>query len=159
MHHLQVIVPLSLVYLAITGNLEWRNLIMAILIATGISLLLRPKPRRLEWRRLPGALAAVMKFIPILLGDMMRSGAQVARIVLTPSLPIKPGIVAIPSQCDNPLGTALSAHAMSMTPGELVVAIDEAGMMYTHCLDIDNIEQNTSAAQTQRRELLEKMLI
>ena len=33
------------------------------------------------------------------------------------------------------MATALSAHAVSLTPGELVVEIDDEGVMYTHCLD------------------------
>jgi multicomponent Na+:H+ antiporter subunit E len=80
-------------------------------------------------------LLATVQYIFILLVDIMRNGLQVARIVLTPSLPIKPGIITIPSHCDTELGTALTAHAITVSPGELVVEVGEDGTMYTHCLD------------------------
>jgi hypothetical protein len=60
------------------------------------------------------------------------SGALVprSRLVLDPALPVKPGIIAIPSDCDLGLAADLSAHAITLAPGEKAVEIGRDGTMY-----------------------------
>jgi multicomponent Na+:H+ antiporter subunit E len=117
------------------------------MIVTGITKLIRPRRFSIDWHRLPSSVSALVLYLVILVYDVIASGIQVARIVLDPALPIKPGIVAIPSQCDSEMGTALSAHAITLAPGEMVVEIDERGVMYTSCLDAANSEKYTEDAQ------------
>jgi multicomponent Na+:H+ antiporter subunit E len=101
----------------------------------------------------------LVRYLAILAADVVKSGIGVARIVLDPALPIKPGIITIPSCCESELGSALSAHALSITPGELVIGIDEAGVMYTHCLDATHSAEYTAQAQAMRRDLLSKIFV
>lgn len=155
---LQVAVPLFLVYLALTGNADPANLAVGALIAVGISLL-RPKMNLplINLKRLPQFLWAGMRYLAVLAGDVVRGGLSTARIVLDPNLPINPGIIAIPSGTRSELGTALSAHAISLSPGEMVVAIDDEGVMYTHCLNVNDSEKMVASAQTLRKNLLSRM--
>ncbi len=157
MSYLKLIVPLLLLYLALSANLAPANIVTGALIAVGITLLLRPTGRPLELHRLPGTLWAVARYLLILALDVVKSGLNVARIVLTPSLPIRPGIVAIPSLCQSELATALSAHAITITPGEMVIEIDDSGTMYTHCLDATMADTYRAEAQRLRRELLHRI--
>jgi multicomponent Na+:H+ antiporter subunit E len=120
-------------------------------------LLLRPQPGRTDLRRLPGGVWSAIRYVVILIVDVLKSGIGVARIVLDPALPIRPGIIAIESGCETELGTAISAHAISITPGELVLGIDEAGVLYVHCLDATRSAESATAAQKQRRELLSRI--
>ena len=83
---------------------------------------------------------------------------MVAKLVWSPKLKIQPAIVAIPSGCDSELATALSAHATSVAPGELVVEIDEDGVMYTHILDVTHSSEYKDQAQLIRRDLLSKII-
>jgi multicomponent Na+:H+ antiporter subunit E len=154
MRYLWVTLGLLPIYLALTANLEVGNILTGGLIAFGIALLLRPGASPIGVRRLPGALLAVLQYMGLLMIELIGSGLQVARIVLSPSLPIRPGIVAIPSGTDSELATALSAHAISVTPGELVVEIGADGVMYTHCLDAAQAAEARQTAQRQRRDLL-----
>ncbi len=157
-HTLQFSVPLFLVYLALTGNVEPANLVVGALVAVGISLL-RPKMDLplIHWRRLPQFLWAGIRYLFIVAGDVIRGGLSTARIVLDPNLPINPGIIAIPSGTQSELGTALSAHSISLSPGEMVVAIDDEGVMYTHCLNVDDSERMVADAQNLRKSLLSRM--
>ena len=157
MRQLRLIIPVWLLYLALTANLEWSNLIVGFLLAVGIASLLQVQPYSTNWRRLPIALWATIRYIINLIGDLIVSGIQVARIVLDPKLPIQPGIIAIPSDCESDLATALSAHAITLTPGEMVVEIDEKGVMYTHCLDASQASAHVADAQQMRRNLLQKI--
>ena len=157
MYNLLLIVPLLLVYLELSSNFELSNLIVGLLIVTGILLFIRPRRRPMAWRRLPSAFIALIKYVVILAYDLIISGIQVARIVLDPALPIKQGIVAIPSESESELGMALSAHAITLTPGELVIEMDEQGVMYTSCLDTTKSEKYVAEAQKMRMDLLEKI--
>jgi multicomponent Na+:H+ antiporter subunit E len=113
----------------------------------------------MDLRRLPAAAWAVVRYIAILAADVVKSGIGVARIVLDPALPIRPGIVAIDSGCDSEWGAALSAHAISITPGELVIGISQDGILYTHCLDATHSAEYAAEAQTMRRDLLSKIVV
>jgi multicomponent Na+:H+ antiporter subunit E len=152
-----MIAGLWLVYLALTANLEPSNLVLGLLVATGLTLLLRPPPGRFELRRLPRALVALGRYLFVVFVDAIKSGLIAARLVLDPALPVKPGIIAIPSDCDSELATALSAHAITLAPGEMVVEIGKDGTMYAHALDATRAAEYVEEAQELRRELLRKI--
>lgn len=155
--YVRIIIPLLIIYLALTSNLELSNVLLGMVVALAVALLIGPQRHPYELRRLPAALLATGQYVLILLVDIMKNGLQVARIVLTPSLPIKPGIISIPSHCDTELGTALSAHAITVSPGELVVEVGEDGTMYTHCLDATDSDVKAAEAQKMRVNLLRKI--
>ena len=156
--YLRWIVALALVYLALTSNLEPSNIVVGLLLAGGVVALIRPPRRPTQPRRPLRSVVASARYVLTLGYDMVVSGVQVARIVLSPSLPIRPGIVAIPAETNTDLGIALSAHAVSLTPGELVVEIDDDHMMYTHCLDATHAETYIKDAHDLRIELLNEIV-
>jgi multicomponent Na+:H+ antiporter subunit E len=159
MHYARLILILLVLYLALTGNLQFGNIVLGTMVAVAATLLVRPEPSATDLRRLPVAIWALLRYMAILAGDVVKSGVGVARIVLDPKLPIRPGIIAIDSGCSSELGSALSAHAISITPGELVIGIDDQGVMYTHCLDATHSAEYTAQAQSMRRELLSKIFV
>ena len=154
-----MVFSLWIVYLALTANLEFSNLLLGLLIAIGLTLLIRPRRQRIELRRLPEAILAFGQYLLILIYDVIKSGLAVARILLDPALPVKPGIVAIPSGCKSELATALSAHAITLAPGEMVIEISKDGVMYTHTLDVTRASEYVADAQRMRRRLLGKIFI
>jgi multicomponent Na+:H+ antiporter subunit E len=157
MYYLLIIVPLLFVYLELSSNFELSNIIVGLIIVPGIVKLIRPRRLPTDWRRLPSSVFALVRYLVKLVYDVTASGIQVARIVLDPALPIKPGIVSIPSDCESEMATALSAHAITLAPGEMVVEIDEKGVMYTSCLDTTNSEKYVENAQKIRKDLLQKI--
>lgn len=158
MYRIRAIFALTLVYLALTANLEPLNLIVGVLVATAVTFLLPSSQIAMRWQDWPTAVWAFLRYVLILTWDLFVSGMQVARIVLSPKIDIAPGIIAIPSETDSELATALSAHAITLTPGELVVEIGEEGIMYTHVLDVSKAEEAIANAQMKRKDLLEKIL-
>jgi len=157
MYYLLIIVPLLFVYLELSSNFELSNIIVGLMIVTGIVKLIRPRRLPTDLRHLPSSVFALMRYLVKLLYDVIASGIQVARIVMDPALPIKPGIVSISSGCESEMGTALSAHAITLAPGEMVVEMDEKGVMYTSCLDTTNSEKYIEDAQKIRNDLLQKI--
>ncbi len=159
MYYTRAVILLTLAYLALTSNLEPLNIVVGLLVSVIVVALIRPQPHALQWRQLPGTLIALLRYVVILAYDLIVSGLQVARIVLDPKMPIKPGILAIPAKTESEIAQALNAHAITLTPGEIVVEMAEDGTMYTHCLDAAESEKLVSEAQELRTELLEKILL
>ena len=157
MRYVWTAIPLCLIYLALTANFSLNNIIVGFLVCLIIAYLSDAPVTRLSLRRLPGALAALFVYIIVIFYDLILSSLWVARIVLDPKLPIKPGIIAVPSGSTSEYAEALSAHAITLTPGELVVEMDEHGVMYTHSLDATHPEDDARAAQQQRKNLLERI--
>lgn len=157
MYNLFIIISLTFVYLELSTNFEFSNLIAGLLISVGINILIRPRRYATNWRRLPSTVFAILRYIGKLMKDLIASGIQVTRIVMDPRLPIKPGIVAVPLECESELEAALSAHSITLTPGEMVVEMDEKGVMYTNFLDDTHAEQYVLEAQEMHRNVLHKI--
>lgn len=152
-----MIIGVWLVYLALTENLELSNLVLGLLVAAGLTRLMQPPRAEFALRRLPRAVVAIGRYLSVVILDVVRSGIGAARIVLDPALPIKPGIITIPSGIDSELATALSAHAITLAPGEMVVEIGDDGTMYTHALDATRAAEYVADAQEMRRALLREI--
>lgn len=149
---------ISVLYLALTADFSVGNLLVGVLLSFGLAWLVHPSKERVSWQSFPRRAWYFARYILLLVSDIILSGVGVARVVLTPSLPINPGIIAIPTHCKSDVAQALSAHALTVTPGEMVVAIGEDGTMYTHCLDATHGQEVILEAQRLRRELLEKIV-
>lgn len=158
MQRIWITLILFVVYLVLSGNITAPNLVVGALIALGVSRLLPPRQgARFNWRRIPTFLWALFRYIFVVIWDVLKGGITTARIVLSPKMPLKTGIIAIPSGSKSELGTALGAHATTLSPGELVVAMDNEGVMYTHCLNVDNSKKYVADAQALRNDLLQDM--
>lgn len=159
MRRIQIAIPIFLAYLALSGNVMPSNLVIGALAALGISALLPVENEPfIPWRRIPRFLWALMRYLIIVGKDILEGGLFTARLVLDPRLPIYPGIIAIPVGSTSELGEALSAHAISLSPGELVVEMDDEGTLYVHCLDVEKSAQYAEQAQMLRQGLLREML-
>jgi multicomponent Na+:H+ antiporter subunit E len=157
MRYLPFILFIAIIYLFLTSNLEILNIILGLIISLGITILLKPEIKAYSWRNIPTALFAIIHYIFILIWDIIQGGIMVAKLAVSPKLGIKPAIISIPSGCETELAKALSAHAISISPGELVIEIDENGIMYTHVLDVRKSGEYRKQAQQIRSELLRKI--
>ena len=158
MRIMQTFLPLFVVYLLLTSNIHPLNLVMGALVSLLVAWLSPPHDLPpFSFRRLPGFFVALARYMWVVTTDVVKGGISTARIVLNPKT-LNPGIIAIPSGATSELATALSAHAITLSPGEMVVAIDEDGVMYTHCLNVEDSARMVADAQSLRKNLLSKMV-
>lgn len=82
-------------------------------------------------------IAAPHRRIPYLLwlgGQVANANVQVVKLALRPKLAITPALVRIPSTAASPLGLAVFANSITLTPG--TVSVDaEADFILVHALD------------------------
>lgn len=157
--HARLAGPLAVVYLCLTNNLQPSNLVAALLISSAAAAVVRPPPWPVRVSQVPRAVAYALVYVLLLLIDIAKSGWNVTRRVLSPALPIEPGIIPISAQTHAEVIVAFSAHGITVTPGEMVVAIDPKGTMYTHCLDLPASSASAADAQTTRRRRLEAFIL
>ena len=70
---------------------------------------------------------------------MLKANLNVARIVLTPKLPINPGIVEFETKLTNPYAKMVLANSITLTPGTFTVDII-GDRFYIHWLDVTVVE-------------------
>ncbi len=118
----------------------------------------------LRLRSAPKQLYNLLVYVVFLASEVLFSGLKVARIVLMPSLPIQPGISKINTQdaSEDELISAISAHGITITPGELVVDFEETSedglLMIVHSLNIETSAQNLDDDQRIRLKRVKGIL-
>lgn len=67
--------------------------------------------------------------------EVVKSSLDVARIVLSPSLPISPQVVKIQASCTHPVDQAILANSITLTPGTLALDVYK-GKIIVHALTV-----------------------
>lgn len=156
--NLRVIAPLTLLYIALTNNIEPLNWVLGLLVATGITALIQPQLDEIRWGNVPNAILAALTFFYVSLRDLVLSSIQLSILLVKPQVEINQGIFPLDAETEFESAAILSAHAITLTPGEMVIDIDENGVLHTHALDIDEAKATEPAAQKQRAETLERFI-
>ncbi len=99
-----------------------------------------------EFRATPAAFVAGFKYYGYFLSALVKSNIRVAGIVISPSLPINPGIVKIRTGLKSRMGRLMLANSITLTPGTLTVELN-GEWLYIHCVTVDSadIEEATAA--------------
>lgn len=94
---------------------------------------LRPDaPRLARW-------GAVARLGLVVLGDIVKSNLQVARLILGPEHRIQPRFVWLPLSIRDPHGVVALAGIITMTPGTLSADLDDDRRhLLIHALDVDD---------------------
>jgi len=84
------------------------------------------------------------RYFPWLLKEILVANLHVARIILTPGLPISPIVVHYRSSQKTDLGRALYANSVTLTPGTITTGIqgDELEVHSLTWVDVDGREED-----------------
>lgn len=154
-----VSVIIGVVWTVITGRVTLESFLVGCVVGLGINFL---SPERLTFdvRRLPSQLIAFVIYLLVLARDILLSGIDVARRVLSPTMPLNLGIIAIETgdETRSSLIAALSADVITLTPGELVVDVEDKHILYVHCLDVETSMKRAGPQQAVRLQLFKRIL-
>ncbi|MGH2537755.1 MAG: Na+/H+ antiporter subunit E, partial [Candidatus Promineifilaceae bacterium] len=90
-----------------------------------------------SWAFKAGRWAALGRLLLAFVRQLVAQNVSLALRVFRPSLPIRPGIVAVPTSLRSAGQLSLLASLMSLTPDTLTMDIDrEAGLIYVHWIDV-----------------------
>ena len=94
----------------------------------------------------PKRLFGLVRFVLYLMWQIVLANWDVARRVISPAMPINPGIVRVHTELKTPLGRMILANAITLTPGTLTVNI-EGDTLCVHWIDVTS-EDVEAATQT-----------
>lgn len=154
-----VFLSLLLFWLLLNGSLAADVLGVGIVASATIAYAFR---HHLGWfsglRFTPKALATTVAYVAYYLGELVKSNVNVAAIVLSPELPVTPGIVTVRTRLKSPMGRMLLANSITLTPGTLTVDLD-GDELHIHWVSVDSpdIEGATQAIVAGFERYLEVM--
>lgn len=90
-----------------------------------------------------------------LLREIVRSNLQVAHLVLSRDVPVKPTIVTVDASDLPAVSQATLANAITLTPGTLTVDINR-GMIEVHCLTPEIAAELTDGEMLRRARILSR---
>jgi multicomponent Na+:H+ antiporter subunit E len=152
---------LALLWMPLTGIISLESFGVGVVVSYLVLSLLFPESAPLPKNlRLLDRITASLQYILILCRDIVLSSLFVARRVIDPRIPINPGIIAVPVNDEGDSAetiAAVSAHGITITPGELVIDFDGQKVMYVHCLDVEVSAASAVENQAKRLKLLRRI--
>ena len=111
-----------------------------------------------EFKFTPKAFYYTIVFLFVFVVELIKSNLDVARRVLSPSLPIRPGIVIVKTKLKSKMARLLLANSITLTPGTLTIdMIDDT--LYVHWIDVksEDIEIATNEIVCKFEKYLNKI--
>jgi multicomponent Na+:H+ antiporter subunit E len=125
---------LVLVWILLWGTVSAANILSGLAIALMITLLLPLPAVPVEGRLHP---LSLMKLIAVVAYDLVLSSLQVAWLALAPGPPPLSAVLRAHLAIKSDLVLALAVNIITLTPGSIVLEIDQARrMIYVHILDV-----------------------
>ncbi len=137
---------LLLFWIMLMGSLDTDSLLVGALVSLIIALLFRDGLSFFtEFRATPAAFVAGLAYYGYFLRELVRSNLKLAAIVLSPDLPIRPGIVKVRTRLKSRMGRLMLANSITLTPGTLTVELD-GEWLYVHWVrvEVEDIEAATA---------------
>ncbi|MEV7226370.1 Na+/H+ antiporter subunit E [Polymorphospora sp. NPDC051019] len=144
----------AVVWLVVVWNLLWGdftvgNVIGGLVVAV-VVLVFFPLPRVTFGGRIRPF--ALLRFVLRFLADLITASIEVAGVALRPGYQPSSAIIAVRLRVHSDLNLTLTAEALSLVPGSLIVEADRStGTLYVHVLDLAGPE----AVERMRQEILE----
>jgi len=97
-----------------------------------------------EFQLTPQSIIHSLMFSFVFLKELIISNMDVARRVLSPTLPINPGFVVVQTKLQSNIGKLMLANSITLTPGTLTTEV-KGQNLYIHWIDIteDHIDGAT----------------
>lgn len=131
---------LLLFWIMLNGTLAAENISIGILVSLSITFLFRNGLSFFtEFRVTPQAFVAGMFYYAYFFKELVKSNFKLAAIVLSPSLPIKPGIVKVRTKLKSRMGRLMLANSITLTPGTLTVELD-GEWLYVHWVTVESTD-------------------
>ena len=84
----------------------------------------------------PKAFAYTFLYLFVFIIELIKANVDVTRRVLSPSLPINPGIVKVKTKLKSKMARLILADSITLTPGTFTLQV-EGDTFYIHCIDTD----------------------
>lgn len=85
---------------------------------------------------------AVIKLASLFLKELVLSNFSVLKLIVQPTMPIRPAIFAMPTVLEQDWEITLLSSLITLTPGTVVIDIsDDNKTLYIHSIDFEDIDE------------------
>lgn len=147
---------LFVLWILLTGT-DRQELVLGVIVSLILCMFFATGANALGSIRLtPKALLYLVLYLFVFLKELVLSTIDVASRVLSPRLPINPGIVKVRTRLTSPLARLVLANSITLTPGTMTVETS-GEYFYIHWIDIqtEDIDSSTKAIVTKFEKYLE----
>lgn len=150
-----------LLWLLLSFSLDWQHLLIGGLVALLTAAMMgdmfarQPlkwfSPRRYFWFAV---------YVLVFSWECLKANIDVALRVLSPHLPINPGIVKIKTALKTETALTFLANSITLTPGTISVDVDqEEGCLYIHWIDVrtQDMEEATQMISARFERILREV--
>jgi multicomponent Na+:H+ antiporter subunit E len=124
-----------LLWMMLVGRFDGAELITGCVVALVVAILAGPRAAIFSGLRLtPLAPLHLIRYLGYFSVALVRANLDMARRVLSPSLPIRPAVVEVATTLRSDLGRLLLANSITLTPGTLSVDVREERIL-VHWVD------------------------
>lgn len=133
-------------WLLLNGSVA-RDVLVVGSIASAIIVLLLPGSASFltGFRATPSAIGAAILYFLYFLKELIKSNLRLAAIVLSPSLPVHPGIVKVRTRLKSPMARLLLANSITLTPGTLTVELRDE-WLFIHWVTTESTDIEAATA-------------
>ncbi|QLG29402.1 Na+/H+ antiporter subunit E [Halorarum halophilum] len=125
-------VPLEATRIAEEGLI---GLVVSLPIAFGLRRFYEGQATARTLRVVPYVLLYLLTFLK----ELLVANVEVARVVLSPSMPIRPAVVEVPLRVESDAAITTIANSLTLTPGTLTMDYDaDANALYVHSIAADD---------------------
>lgn len=115
------------------------SLIVALLYRDGLSFFT-------EFRATPAAFVAGVFYYAYFFRELVLSNLRIAAIVLSPDLPVSPGIIKVRTRLKSRMGRLMLANSITLTPGTMTVEL-EGEWLYVHCVTVGSLDSERATEE------------
>ncbi|MGB9670888.1 MAG: Na+/H+ antiporter subunit E [Halothiobacillaceae bacterium] len=146
---------LLLIWMLLNNSLSAGHLVLGSLLAVLIPRLTAPFwPEQVRIRH-PGIL---LRFVGIVLWDILVANIIVARRILGPVEALQPGFMHIPLDVQSPLAISLLANTISLTPGTVSCDLSaDRRSLLVHALHVTDVEAEVRQIKTRYEQPLKEV--
>ncbi len=134
-------------WIMLTGSLAADELLVGAVVSIAVSIATPRSGVFSGFRLTPQAPVALFRYLLQFFIALIKANLDMARRILTPSLPLNPAIVEVKTELQSDLGRLLLANSITLTPGTLTVDVKNDRLLI-HWVDFQpgtDLEQITRA--------------
>lgn len=143
-NYLIMFIMLFVVWLLLNNSLQTEIILIGLGISLVLPLLLCGKCEVFTNLSLsPKAILYSFLFLFTFIVELFKANFDVARRVISPSLPINPGIVEVKTKLKSKIGRVILADSITLTPGTFTLEL-EGDSLFIHWIDVKSTDVNES---------------
>ncbi len=135
MKYFSTFIVLLALYLAFAGFVVEEIIIGVVVSMILTVLLVKTVNYEFDYKFIIRLLAYIVLYIPVFIVQLLLANIDVARRVLSPKIPLNPGLVKVKTELKGDYAKLALANSITLTPGTLSIDVSEDEIM-VHTIDV-----------------------